>query len=131
MTCTLGSVHRSGAASLGAGLSVYTTEPATCSYAVHNSAGADVAESPSFVVEPRANVEVTMKRLDVDDVVLTDEGGMTVRGAYSVRNKATGATLAAGQTKTGVDLPPGEYILTIYYSSPQGTPHHIDRDISL
>jgi hypothetical protein len=115
---------------LGTTATLFTASPTTCLYVLNR------ATSAPFAVDPRQTVAVTAQRLEVDDVALTDEAGTKVHGTYSVYQWRPGgvrspAILSNAPTKTGVDLPPGSYHITIRYTSPQGLPQTQEQDVQL
>ncbi len=68
---------------------------------------------------------MALGRIDVDDVMLADEGNRTVAGTWNVRRKEGdqwGAWLLAKEapTKRGIDLPTGTYEVAVTYASAVG-----------
>lgn len=95
----------------------------------------------NFEVAPGGTTIVQMQRLDVDDVEVTREDGTTFRtqGTYSIEwLSPSGAYVAWPElqklpTKTGVDLVPGHYRVTVAYTTleppgPKQDVYEIDLD---
>ena len=67
---------------------------------------------------PRINIQ----RIDVDDVAFTNPDGSvtTIPGTYTVAPLTDTDTCLRGQTfptKTGIDVPPGAYNVTVTYTN--------------
>ena len=79
----------------------------------------------TYEVEPGKTTTVQMQRLDVDDVDVTREDGSKFRtaGTYSIEWLNPAGTYVAWPdlqklpTKTGVDLVPGHYRVTVAYTT--------------
>jgi hypothetical protein len=82
------------------------------------------ASNHTFPVKLEAGktTRIPMKRLNVEDVTLTDEGNRTVRGTYTIVALEGGANGRswARSTNTGVDLPPSKYAVDVSYTSGTG-----------
>lgn len=92
------------------------------------------AAAARFELDVKGSVTLQKRRLDVDDVLITDEpSGTKVPGSYTVSQKLDGETRPIGTfgTKTGLDLVPGTYHLSIEYTSPRGNPQRVERDVTL
>lgn len=78
-----------------------------------------------YDVKPGAIVDLEVRRLDVDDVAVTREDGTTFsqKGSYSVEWRQPDGTyvtiplLQQRSTRTGVDLVPGHYRVTVDYTT--------------
>jgi hypothetical protein len=104
-----------------------------CSWATFHDAMGERGVG-TFRLDPKQNVTLRTKRLEVDHVTLTDEApGTIVPGEYQV--KQHGSTVAITSqwlpTRTGLDLPAGGYHVTTRYKSPQGHPRQIEQDVTL
>lgn len=95
----------------------------------------------NFEVAPGGTTVVQMQRLDVDDVEVTREDGTKFRtaGTYSIEwlnpagNYVAWPELQKLPTKTGVDLVPGHYRVTVAYTTleppgPKQDVYEIDLD---
>lgn len=85
----------------------------SCTYEVNGFKGA-------LSLQAKSHTAFELARLNVDDVELTDEGGAKVPGVYWVRRydpptDTWGAWSASAKTKTGLDLPHGQYQILVRY----------------
>ena len=75
----------------------------------------------AFSLKPQAHVSAPLKRLNIDDVTLTDEAGAKVPGSFQVRRwddvaNDWGQWAVDGRTHTGIDVPSGKYQILVTYS---------------
>jgi hypothetical protein len=113
---------KGGSLALGADSTFFATEPVSCTWGF-GAARADVALSP------RATVSLEVKRLELDDVELTDEAGVKVPGTYEVFHGDVSVAKDL-PTKTGLDLPPGHYKVVISYTTSNG-PDSLTQEVDL
>lgn len=115
---------------------VFTNDPAQCTL----TGSLSVDNRWTGTAGPGANLEFNARRLDIDDVALTDRPGVKVPGTYALSVRIPGdhhgetklvPLLSDVPTKTGLDLPPGQYRLVVDYKSPEGTVNQLARDIAL
>ncbi len=83
-----------------------------------------------FTLKPAETSTLRLPRLDVGDVLLTDEEpSALVRGTFFVL--WNGANIYRAPTGTGVSLPPGEYDVRIKYQSKAGAERVLEHHVVL
>ena len=88
-----------------------------------------------FTLTRQQTTTMQTHRLNVDDVVLTDEGNRKVTGTFNVRRArptSWSGWILADQTKTpgAVDLPSGHYQVRVTFQSATG-PSTTDYEVDL
>ena len=95
-----------------------------------------VGPTNPFIANPGGTVTAKVPRIEIDDVFLADaQPPVSVPGTYTVQSDVGGGrwSAAAGPypTRTGLDLAPGTYRVTVAYKTPFGQPKSLTYPVTL
>lgn len=124
LACGTSSGSRTVERHLSRTVTVYAKSPVNCFYMLGNIPG------PSFTLSPQQEKIITLHRIEVDDVTLSDEApGTKVEGTWTLYRPGSPVALYTAKTRTGTVVSAGTYDLRIDYRSLGGTPQVLRQTI--